>query len=501
MELQIPCSILFTFFCFLLMIYKLSTSLKPTKTSPPAPWKLPLIGNLHQLAGSLPHRSLRDLANKYGPIMQLQLGQISNVVISSPELATEIMKTHDQIFANRPRILAAEVLVYNCKDIAFSPYGNHWRQLRKICMLELLSAKRVQSFRTIREDEASTLVKNISEEHAGSVMDLGKKILPITNSIVARAAFGKRTKNVEEILSNLAFGIQLASGLSISDLFPSLKILRVITGTEAKVKKVHTVIDRMLDNIINDHKEKNQSHTNNGEPKEEDLVDVLLRIQKENNLEIPLTLDNIKGVILDIFVGGTETAATTVEWAMSELLRDQKRMKKAQEEVRRVYGDKGYVDESKLDHLNYLGAIIKETLRIHPPLPLLVPRENSQGCEIHGYEIPHKTKVMVNVWAIGRDPKYWKEPEKFQPERFMNSSIDYRGTNFEYIPFGAGRRICPGVTFASVVIELVLANLLYHFDWKLPNDMKREEIDMTESFGATVRRKNGLCVVPVNYHS
>ncbi|XP_028799679.1 cytochrome P450 71D10-like [Neltuma alba] len=491
MEIQI----FFTLFCFLLMIYKLSTSKKPIKTLPPGPWKLPFIGNLHQLAGSsLPHHSLRDLANKYGPIMHLQLGQISSIVISSPELATEIMKTHDQIFANRPRILAGEVFAYNCTDIAFSPYGNHWRQLRKICMLELLSAKRVQSFRTIREEEVSLLVKNISEEHVGSVMDLRKKMMPLTNSIVARAAFGERTKNVEEILSNLAYGIQLASGFSIFDLFPSLKILQVITGTEAKVKKVGNVIDRTLENIINDHKEKN------GEAKEEDLVDVLLRVQKENNLEIPLTLDNIKGVILDIFVGGTDTAATTVEWAMSELLKNPEKMEEAQEEVRRVYKDKGYVDESKLDHLKYLGAIIKETMRMHPPLPLLVPRENSERCEIYGYELPHKTKVMTNVWAIARDPKYWNEPEKFQPERFINSSIDYKGTDFKYIPFGAGRRICPGITFASVVIELVLANLLYHFDWKLPNEMKCEELDMTESFGATVRRKNGLWVIPSGYH-
>lgn len=158
---------------------------------------------------------------------------------------------------------------------------------------------------------------------------------------------------------------------------------------------------------------------------------------------------------------------------------------------------KGRVDENCINELKYLKSVVKETLRLHPPAPLLLPRECGQACEIQGYHIPAKSKVIVNAWAIGRDPRYWSEPERFYPERFIDSSIDYKGGNFEYIPFGAGRRICPGTTFGLINVEVALASLLYHFDWNLPNGMKCEELDMTEQFGATIRRKDDLFLIPI----
>ncbi|KAI9116421.1 hypothetical protein K1719_012588 [Acacia pycnantha] len=495
MEIQIPYSIIFTFICFLFLIRKLSSSKKPSKPLPPGPPKFPLIGNLHQLAGSLPHRRLRDLANKYGPLMYLQLGETSNVVVTSPEIVREITKSHDQIFANRSKILAGDVFAYNSTDLFFSPYGSYWRLLRKICTLELFSMKRVQSFRKIREEEVSEVVKFI-DEHEGSTVNLSKLIPLLTNSIVARAAFGKKTKNVEQILSKVDYAVQVGSGLTICDLYPSFKFLKAISWTRYKLAKAHREVDRLLGNIIDDHKAKKEIGDDG--KAHEDLVDVLLRVQKQNiNDEVTLTLDNLKAVILNVFVAGTETAATTLEFAISELMSHPEAMKEAQAEVRRVYGSKGHVDESELDQLKYVEAVIRETLRLHPPAPLLVPRESSESCEINGYEISAKTKVMINAWAIGRDPNYWNEADKFKPERFLNNSIDYKGGNLEFIPFGFGRRICPGISFAAPVLKLILSNLLYHFDWKLPNGTK--ELDMAEAFGATVSRKYDLCVVPIRH--
>ncbi|XP_054816731.1 premnaspirodiene oxygenase-like [Prosopis cineraria] len=345
MEIQSPFAILFTFLCFILAINKLSDSRKRSQNLPPGPPRLPLIGNLHQLAGSIPTRSLRDLANKYGPLMHLQLGQLPHIIVSSPEMAKEVMKTHDQIFANRPKILATDIFAYGSSDIVFSSYGNYWRQLRKICTLELFSAKRVQTFKAIREEEVSALMKDI-DEYEGSVMNLSKKIFPLTNSIVARAAFGKKTKNVEAILPTIEHAIRLTTGLNVIDFYPSLGFLSVITGIKSTMIRIHHEIDRILGSIMTDHKEKKT----NGTGETEDLVDVLLRIQNDDDLEIPLSSDNIKAVILDVFVGGTETAATTTEWTMTQLLRNPVAMKKAQEEVRRVYGSKGYVDESELSN-------------------------------------------------------------------------------------------------------------------------------------------------------
>ena len=186
---------------------------------------------------------------------------------------------------------------------------------------------------------------------------------------------------------------------------------------------------------------------------------------------------------------------------MAELLKRPKVMKEAQAEVRKVYGYKGYIDEADLHQLKYLQAIIKETMRLHPAGALQVPRENSETVVINGYEIPAKTKIIINNWAIGRDPNYWIEAEEFKPERFLDSPIDFRGTHFGLVPFGGGRRICPGIGFALPNIELPIASLLYHFEWKLPNGIPFEEFDLTEAFGLTVRIKNNLLLIPTSYHS
>lgn len=198
-----------------------------------------------------------------------------------------------------------------------------------------------------------------------------------------------------------------------------------------------------------------------------------------------------------MFAAGGETSATTIIWAMAEMMKDPRVMKKVQVEVREVFNMKGRVDKVCMDELKYLKLVVKETLRLHPPAPLLLPRESREACEISGYHIPVKSKVIVNAWAIGRDSNHWSEAERFYPERFIDSSVDYKGNNFEYIPFGGGRRICPGSTFGLISVELTLAFLLYHFDWKLPMGMKNEDLDMTEQFGVTVRRKDDLYLIPV----
>lgn len=198
-----------------------------------------------------------------------------------------------------------------------------------------------------------------------------------------------------------------------------------------------------------------------------------------------------------MFLPGNETSSSVVEWAMIELVRNPAVMKKAQEEVRRVFQGRERIDESSVHELKYLNLVVKETLRIHPPGPLLLPREAREDVEIWGYDIPKKTRVLINAYAIGRDPRYWSDPEKFYPERFIDSQLDYKGTNFEYIPFGAGRRMCPGMLYGMTLVELLLANMLYYYDWKLPNGMKPEDMDMGEIFGGGIRRREELDLIPI----
>ncbi|ESR65796.1 hypothetical protein KPL70_027017 [Citrus sinensis] len=466
---------------------------------PPGPWKLPVIGNLYQLAGSLPHHGLRDLSKKYGPLMLLQLGEVPTIIVSSPEVAKEVMKTHDVVFASRPHFPAAQILSYNYRDIIFSSYGDSWKQLRKICVSELLSAKRVQSFQSIREAEVSDLINWISSK-AGSVINLTQNVHSLMYGITSRAAFGNRSRDQEAFVAVIEETTKVISGFNIADVFPSIGLLQWLTGNKSQVETLHQEGVRIVENIINEHKKRKATLKNCKTGDDEDLVDVLLKIQGHGDLDSFLTTDHIKAVISDIFAAGSETSATTVDWAMCEMMKNPRVMKKAQAEVREVFHRTGKVNETSIDEMKFLKLVVKETLRLHPAAPLLIPRECGQRCQINGFDIPVKARVIVNAWAIGRDPEYWTEPESFIPERFLDHSVDYKGTNFEYIPFGAGRRICPGMSFGLASVELPLAMLLYHFDWKLPNGIKHEDLDMTEAFGVTVRRKQDLCMTPIPYH-
>lgn len=197
-----------------------------------------------------------------------------------------------------------------------------------------------------------------------------------------------------------------------------------------------------------------------------------------------------------MFSGGADTTSTNIEWALSELVRNPRIMKKLQTEVHKIAQGRSMITEDDIQEMPYLKAVLKEALRLHTTLPLLVPRESRENVKIMGYDIAQGTQVMINAWAIARDPSLWDEPDTFKPERFLNSSIDYKGFNFEFLPFGAGRRGCPGTLFAIVINELVLANIVYKYDLALPNDAKPEELDMSEINGLTVRKKSPLLVVP-----
>ncbi|XP_050216182.1 premnaspirodiene oxygenase-like [Mercurialis annua] len=496
--LLLPPFLLTSMIILFLMIMKTS---RITKKLPPGPWKLPIIGNIHNLLGSLPHHRLHALAQQFGPIMHLQLGEVTTIVVSSPKLAKEIMKIHDVNFASRPFNVAANIISYNSSDIAFAPYGAVWRQMRKICVMELFTAKRVQSFQLIRQEEILNVMKSISWSE-GLKVNLSTLLFGYTYKVVSRAAFGKMRKEQEEFIPYVKDIIEVISSFSVANLFPSVKLLHNIGGLRAKMEMLHQESDKILESIINDHKLKRKGlrKTMNDEEEGDDLVDVLLNLQEKENFDFTLTTENIKGVILDMFIAGSETSSTATEWAMSELMRNPIVMEKAQEEIRKVFGKKGYVDEEDLGELKYLKLVIKETLRLHPPLPLGLPKESHEECELNGYCIPNKSKVIINTWAIGRDPNYWSEAERFIPERFIDSKIDFKGTNFEFIPFGGGRRMCPGMTFGIANVELPLANLLYYFDWKLPHEIKPNDLDMTEAIGASLRRKIDLSLIPIVHH-
>ncbi|KAL0376904.1 UNVERIFIED_CONTAM: cytochrome [Sesamum calycinum] len=470
MEIQLPFSfttllLLSSFIFFLIKLWKKSESPRTYEKLPPSPPKLPVLGHLHHLVGGLPHHALRRVAQKYGPVLHLQLGEVSAVVISSREATKEVVKVQDPACADRPESIGSKIMC----------------------------AKNVKSFGSIRQDEVSRLVKSLRSS-SGEAVNLTEKVFAFTSSITCRAAFGKVMRDRDALIAMLKKAVTMAGGFELADLFPSFKLLHVLSWNKYKLLRMRRKLDTILDVIVDEHKLKQS-----GEFGGEDIVDVLLRMQKNGELEFPITNDNIKAVIFDMFSAGTETSSTTIDWAMAELMRNPGVMAKVQAEVRQAFKGKTRVEESDVQALKYLKLVIKETFRLHPPIPLL-PRACRDECKVNGYSIPLKSKVMINIWAMGRDPEYWHQPETFQPERFENSSTDFLGNSFEYIPFGAGRRICPGMNFGLANVELPLAQLLYHFDWKMPTGMSADDIDMTEAEGIAVSRKNGLFLVPTVYN-
>ncbi|MCD7455277.1 hypothetical protein HAX54_027652 [Datura stramonium] len=267
---------------------------------PPGPRKLPLIGNLHQLMGSLPHHTLTDMAKKYGPIMHLKFGEVPTIIVSSAEAAKEVMKKHDLIFSDRPKILVADIIGYNSTQITFSPYGDHWRQLRKICVAELLNVKRVQSFESIRQEEVKDLIKTISSNPRGATINLSQMIFMLTNNIISKAAFGRKLENQDEFITILRKIVDLAGGFDLTDTFPSLKFLHPLTGAKATMEKIHHKIDKILESVVQEHKAARRIISEKDKMHKEDLVDVLLRVQESGDLEVPIPTDTIKAVILTI---------------------------------------------------------------------------------------------------------------------------------------------------------------------------------------------------------
>ncbi|OEL13078.1 indole-2-monooxygenase [Dichanthelium oligosanthes] len=471
---------------------------------PSPPSKLPVIGHLH-LMGDLPYVSMAGLATKYGPnLMLVRLGAVPTVVVSSPSTAEAVLRTHDHVFASRPRSMVSDVIMYGATDSCFAPYGEHFRKARKLVTVHLLNAMKVRSQRSAREEEIRHVMGMIGKAAAArEAVDMSDLLHSYVNDLVCRAVSGKfsqeegRNKLFRE-LTDINAG--LLGGFNIGDFFPSLgKIEWFKKLASAKARRVRKRWDHLLDKLIDDHATRMASREDGAETEQEDkdFIYVLLSLQQEYGL----TRDHMKAILIDMFEAGTDTSYMTLEFAMAELIRKPQLMKKLQDEVRKnVPAGQEMVTEDNLANMTYLKAVIKETLRLHPPVPLMIPHFSLDACDIDGYTIPANTRVVVNAWALGRHSGYWENVNEFQPERFMKgdgaNTVDLKANEFHFLAFGSGRRMCPGVHSASATIETMLSNLMYRFDWKLQAGLKGEDVDMTEVFGITVSRKEKLLLVP-----
>ncbi|PAN09541.1 hypothetical protein PAHAL_2G032400 [Panicum hallii] len=489
--------------------YMLAPCGKKALNLPPGPRGWPVIGSLGALAGAVPpHRALAALAARHGPLMHLRLGSYHVVVASSADAARLVLKTHDLAFADRPRTAAGKVASYGYLGIVHTPYGAYWRMARKLCATELFSARRVDSFERVRAQEMRALVRGLFRS-AGRAVAVRKHVAGATLRNILRMAVGEKwsgcygSADGETFWRTLDEAFAVTGAVSnVGEWIPWLGWLD-LQGCIRRMKRLSEMYDRFYEQILDEHEERRR-RARAGKFVASDLVDVLLQLAEKGrseSSEAKLTRDGVKAFIQDIIAGGTESSAVTIEWAMSELLRHPEAMAAATDELDRVVGRGRWVTERDLPDLPYIDAVVKETMRLHPVGPLLVPHQAREDTVVAGYDVPAGARVLVNAWAIARDPASWPDaPGAFRPERFLGgggggAGVDACGAHFELLPFGAGRRMCPAYGLAVKVVAAGVANLVHGFAWRLPEGVAPEDVSMEEHFGLSTRRKVPLVAV------
>ncbi|KAJ6381652.1 hypothetical protein OIU77_030344 [Salix suchowensis] len=400
----------------LFLLLKQRKSRVHTKQLPTGPPAWPIFGNIFDL-GAIPHQTLYKLKEKHGPVIWLKLGYTNTLVIQSAEAAAELFKNHDVAFCDRKVPLVLTAHNYNQGSMAIGRYGPNWRMLRRLCSSKLMVTKQLDQTAVLRQKCIDDMIKYIEEDVAeaqaqgeSGEIKVAHYLFIMTfnligNLVLSRDLVSPRSIDGHEFYDAMNKFMKWAGTPNVADFFPFLKWLDP---------------QGIMRNMV------------------QDMGQVMRIVEKFNR----------RTIILEMFLAGSETTSTTIEWAMTELLRDPLVMGRATEELHQVVGPERKFEESDIDQLPYLQAVIKETLRLHPVVPLLLPRNTLEDTNFMGYLIPKDTQVFVNVWAIGRDPDSWEDPMAFKPERFLGSNIEYRGQNFELIPFGAGRRICVGMSLA-----------------------------------------------------
>ncbi|XP_058104709.1 geraniol 8-hydroxylase-like [Magnolia sinica] len=463
---------------------------------PPGPFPLPIVGSLFKL-GNKPNESLAQLSTTYGPLMTLKLGYVTTIVVSSAKIAKEILQKNDKVLSGRTVVDAIRALRHHEASMAWLPPNTRWRRLRFLCNTHIFTTQRLDSSQDLRQKKVQELIAYIGENcRTGRAVDIGKAAFVTALNLISNTVFSvdlvdlnsKSTQEFKDLVSEIMVDVGRPN---LGDYFPLIRpidlqgIRRRVT---AKFQKLHTIFDQLIDQRL-------RSRSLPDTPRRDDFLDLLLDQSEVSGSE--LDRHDIKTLFVDIFVAGSDTSSSTLEWAMSELLHNPQAMAIARSEIAETIGTEKQVEESDIAGLPYLQAVVKETLRLHPPVPLLLPRRAESSTEICGFTIPKHAQVLVNAWAIGRDRNTWVDPTSFTPGRFLGSEVDFKGRDFELIPFGAGRRICPGLPLANRMVHLMLASLLHSFAWKLPDGMTPQEMDMSDKFGITLQKTVPLCVVPV----
>ncbi|KAL3738018.1 hypothetical protein ACJRO7_019536 [Eucalyptus globulus] len=464
---------------------------------PPGPRGLPVVGYLPFLGRNL-HEFFMELAQEYGPIYKLSIGTKLYVIVSSPILVKEIVRDHDAVFANRNPSKASLAFSYGGKDIAFAPYGTQWRTLRRLFVHEMQSTANLDAFRSHRRREVVTSARDLCIR-AGLPVKVGEVAFQTVINMITSMFWGGTLGEEEaarvgaEFMEAVARLTTLLGTPNVSDFFPVIARFDV-QGVERKMKETVAWIGRIFDFVISQRMSSEEVRGGIGGERS-DFLHFLLEYKYEETGK-SISPEQIKALLMDIVIGGADTTSTTVEWTLTELLLHPQVLLNVQKELDDIVGRNNMVEESHAFKLPYLHAAVKEAMRLHPVAPLLLPRSPSRTCTVGGYTIPKGTKVFLNAWAMHRDPRFWSDPYKFRPERFLQggeaSELEYSGQNLHYIPFGSGRRVCAGLQLGERMLMYVLATFLHLFEWRLPPGI---ELDREEKFGVVLEKATPLIAI------
>ncbi|KAG7011036.1 Isoflavone 2'-hydroxylase [Cucurbita argyrosperma subsp. argyrosperma] len=465
------------------LLFAFNFVLKPHRLNlPPGPLLcLPLIGHLHLLNHPI-HRTLTNLSQKYGHVFSLRFGSRLVVVISSPSAVQECFTKNDIALANRPLLNSGKYLDYNHTVMSVSPYGEHWRNLRRIGSLEIFSTNRLNLFLGVRKEEIKCLLCKLcgdSLEDRFRVVELEPMLLDLMFNIVMKMVAGKKSFEGHSYkFKEMVTQIMAHSGATNPADFIPLWGFIDPTGFGKRGKKLAKTSDELLQELVDEIRDKEDGGNT--------MIHRLLSLQ---NTEPEYYSDQIiKGLIQDILLAGIDTIAVTLEWAMSQLLNNPEVLEKARAEIDSSIGYERLVNESDLPSLSYVQGIISETLRLHPAAPLLLPHCAFEECKIEGYDVPRDTIIFINAWAMHRDPNLWEDATSFKPERHANG-MKNGAESYKLIPFGLGRRACPGLGMAQRVAGLTLASLIQGFEWERLNNSL---VDMSEGKGITMPKAQPL---------
>ncbi|CAN8256710.1 unnamed protein product [Cochlearia groenlandica] len=458
---------------------------------PPSPPQLPIIGHLHLIKNNPLPQALHLLSSNYGPFLFLRFGRRAVLVLSSPESIEECFTNHDISLANRPKTITSDHFSYGYKNFGFAPYGDLWRTLRRLSTVEVFSSASLQKNSHIRNEEVSNLCSILFRLCRDSKkVDLKYQFTLLTAHVMVRLVSGSRGGGGEEksdsesekrFLDEFKTRFFSSMSMNVCDYFPVLRWIGY-KGIEKRVMEMQRMRDEYLQRIIDETRTERNGSAGS-------VVEKFLRLQ-ETEPEF-YSDDVIKGIIVLMFNAGTDTSPVVMEWAMSVLLNHPEKLEKLREEIKCNVEHKGVIQDSDLSSLPYLRCVIYETLRLYPAAPLLLPHYSSKKFNLGNYEIPKNTMLLVNAWAVHRDGKLWEDVDVFKPERFEGFVGDRDG--FRFLPFGVGRRACPGAGFGMRIVALAVGALVQCFEWEKVED---GDIDMKPVFGVAMAKAEPLVALP-----